>query len=87
MIHPSYIITTECEVKKINPENGSTFGLAELQQYVEGYIEVVALSPKWIMICNEEGVLLHQPCNDFASILASTPILGNVVVCRKEMLE
>ena len=83
----AYYINTECEIKKVTPESGNTFGLAELQQYVEGYVEIIPLGGRWVMVCNEEGVLLHEGYNEWASILADTPIVGNVVVCTKEMVK
>ena len=51
----AYLITEKCGVSQIKPENSKEFKLAEVQKYVDGYIEIVRLNDEQIMVVNEEG--------------------------------
>lgn len=89
----AYQITTGGEIAEISTWNGVTFELDEVQKAVEGYIEVVRLTEKQIMIVNEEGKF-DKRYNAFATAIAhlhgAIPvrdyICGNVVICPSEML-
>jgi len=78
-------ICTEIEVQ---PKNGTDFQLDELQDFVEGYIEIIQLANDEIMVINEEGKLLGLPLNLMATIpyqLTYGPIdqiYGNALVCK-----
>lgn len=52
--------------------------LAAMQKEVGGYIEVVSLSKRIKLICNEEGCLLGLPTN---FELFGSAIVGNVFFC------
>lgn len=60
--------------------------LKELQSLVEGYIEVVPLEKKYIIICNEEGKLQNLKPN---WILRNSKgemydmVVGNMIICRE----
>lgn len=54
--------------------------LKELQEIVEGYIEVINLPGDIQMIVNEEGKLYDLDINLQASILAKQTIVGNVAL-------
>ena len=40
---------------EIQPKNGTNFKLEELQEYVDGYIEIVNLRNGEILVINEDG--------------------------------
>lgn len=71
----------------ILPKNGSDFTLEELQEFVGGYIEVINIDKDTIMVLNEEGMMLGLPYNRNASEMRGGPVVGNVVVCDKNMLK
>ena|SRR5256885_2277434 len=59
--------------KEVQPENGTDFNLKEVQAIVGGYVEVIKLKDKRIMIINEEGKLTNLPRNEEATKLANLP--------------
>lgn len=89
----AYLISEECEVSQISPKDGRNFELEEAQKYVDGYIEIVRLSEKQIMIVNEEGKFI-KGCNQIATAIAHLHhaieqrdyIAGDVVICPTKML-
>lgn len=89
----AYLITEKCEVIMVKPKNGKDFELSEVQQYVDGYIEVVHLTDDQIMIVNEEGKFT-KGCNHIASAIAHLHraidqydyIAGDAVICPSKML-
>lgn len=87
-------IKTNGDVIEVAPKNGSTFELQELKNMVDGFIEIVYLNDKQIMVVNEEGKLnnlpfnpiatevfrlAHQPANDF--------IVGNALLCNNNEID
>ena len=78
----------------VRPTSGKYFSLEELQRYVGGYIEIVALPGGKSLIVNEEGKLQNLPPNEQATILgrfAGTAnddiVVGDVLVCGDDELE
>lgn len=76
---------------EVEPKNGKTFELRELQDLVNGMIEVASLSHGEIMIMNEEGTLFNLPVNYQATVLFNAKvgpgtILGPALVCKSEMV-
>lgn len=69
---------------------GGQDDLDKLQAAVGGYIEAVYLPPNrfvpngMVMFVNEDGHRLGLPYNSEASAMAGQPILGDVVVGRRE---
>lgn len=57
---------------------------ADLQTFVEGYVEYVGTRDGRVLAVNEEGCLRCLPVNDEASELAGRTIVGNVVVLTQE---
>lgn len=62
------LIKADGTQKEIQPQNGTDFCLEELQKYVDGYIQVIALRNQEdeILVINEDGerTLPHQQdCN------------------------
>lgn len=88
----AYHITVEGSIEEISPNGGNGFELAEVQKIVEGYVEVVHLNDRQIMIVNEEGKF-DKAYNPFATALArlyhalweGDYICGNVVICPCSM--
>ena len=50
------IVKTTGEKHKVSPKNGKDYKLKELQDIVDGYIEIVYLQNNKIMVVNEEGL-------------------------------
>ena len=74
------------EVIKTYPKNGTYYTLEELKEIVGGYIEIVRLNKKEIMVINEEGKLNNLPYNDNATLRfrffkTNDFIVGDVLVC------
>ena len=82
-------------LKIIEPEGmAQRFSLKELQDYVVGYIQVVPLiQPEWkdfIVLVNEEGMLLDLPLNPLSYItnfFLGHKLFGNVLIIHKSNWE
>ena len=89
----AYHKTVDGEVTEISPHNAKHFSLEEVQGKVEGYIEIVYLSEKQIMIVNENGKF-DKEYNPVATTIADLHnalwvndyICGDVVICPANML-
>ena len=71
------------EALEVQPAKGKKFSLAELQAFVDGYIELVRLGPGQLMFVNEEGRLKGLPLNLQASLIAGQTIVGDVIICTR----
>ena len=88
------LITPEASVTELVPANGRDFTLEELQESVGGYIEIIDLTPKTIMIVNEDGKGGLYP-NMMATVIAKgcraifphDYIAGNAVMCASCMVK
>lgn len=67
--------TEEC-----TPAGGESFTLDELQEAVDGYIELITLPDDELMVVNEDGRRLGLQPNHEASTLYGSLILGDVLV-------
>lgn len=82
------IIYSNGKADTITPKQGQTFTLQELQEYVDGYIQLIPLGQGEIMILNEEGKLLGLPDNESATtfwrqLLPNAPeLVGNVIIAK-----
>ena len=82
------IIKINGETENIEPENGKIFTLKELQQVVNGLIEIVYLNEDKLMIVDEEGLLKSNPMiNREASNIANQPIVGQVIIINRDQIE
>lgn len=52
--------------------------LQNLQRYVGGHIEVVPLTDKTVVICNEEGRLMNL---DYNCNIAGIDFVGDIIIC------
>lgn len=85
-------IKADGNVVEVNPKNeGECFTLEELKGFVDGWIECVDLSPKQMLVINEEGKLLNLPYNAVATEafrMAFQPtddfIVGDALLCEFE---
>lgn len=81
------IIKTDGTIEHVCPKNGTDFLLEELNNIVNGSIEVIAITPGHYMIVNESGKLLALPHNRLASTIfsiytdAEDSIVGDVLIC------
>lgn len=88
------LITPEASVTPLVPANGRDFTLEELQRSVGGCIEILDLTPKTIMIVNEDGKGRLYP-NMMATVIAKASnailprdyIAGNAVMCASDMVK
>lgn len=80
------IIKTNGERITIQPKNGKDFKLEELKKIVDGYIEVLYLGDK-LMVLNEDGKLLNLPVNaeatkEYMKVFGPFDIIhGDVLLC------
>lgn len=76
---------------EVQPKNGKTFSLEELQAAVGGYIELVTIQGgSKLMLVNEEGKLNGLPFNDVATQLMANPhdfVVGNALVCSPKEVD
>ena len=90
----AYIIRPTGTIEEVEPRNGEYFSLQELNNIVNGYIEIVRFRDGRIMIVNEEGCYLNLAENMTATELAlansgisrDDTILGNALVCPMTMV-
>ena len=59
---------------------GSMVTLKELQECVDGYIEIIYLENNYLLVVNEEGKMNNLPFNFCATNLAMTNQNGDYVV-------
>jgi hypothetical protein len=77
------LITSAGEHRRLAIDPTSPTSLAELQDAVNGQIEIIGCAGG-VLIVNQEGGLLGLPVNAFASHLAGLPIVGPAVFCDSE---
>ncbi len=83
------------EVVTLEPKNGKTFSLEELQQAVEGFIQIVYLNPNFVMIMDEEGKLNGKEVNEratevalsYRAIFDGNFIVGDALVCSSTEIQ
>ena len=83
------ILRSDGTQETIQPTNGSTFTLAELQAIVGTgapagchWIEIVPTRDGRIMVINEEGKLYGLPRNEQATALAALPTLAELAEAK-----
>ena len=67
-------IKTNGDNVEVQPENGKSFTLPEMQKFVGGYIEALRVQnpPGGILWLNEDGKLLELSYNPWADLFAKT---------------
>ena len=76
------LITTEAIVKTISPKN-TKFGIDDLNEIVQGWVEPVKIGPLWVM--HKEGAK-QEPLNEIASMVFNVPLRGKVLVVPVQQL-
>ncbi len=87
----SVIIMADGLLKKVDPANGKDFSLEELNEIVDGYIEILHIGDK-LLVCNEEGKLQNLQYNATATRLINAAgikdyIVGNTLFCDKDKIK
>jgi Domain of unknown function (DUF3846) len=88
--HNAKLIKTDGSVITVEPKNGTDFQLDELNEFVDGYIEVIRppSMPGVIMVINEEGKLKGLPYNVVATLIwQCDDIVGNVLLCHHSQVK
>ena len=95
-------ITPEGVITPLLPKNKKFYTLEELQEAVEGYIEIVPIGKypfhgrdvQWVMVLNEEGKLKSKEVNSIATFIYRKYIpenddfiVGTVLVCPSIMVK
>ena len=91
------LIKTDGSIHSVEPENGTDFQLNELQQFVQGFIEIIPIKSGphagKILVCNEEGKLrglepnfkVHQEIGISPSEMNDL-FVGNILICEYEQV-
>ena len=87
----SVIFMASGSIKKVDPANGNDFSLEELNEIVDGYIEILHIGDK-LLVCNEEGKLQNLQYNATATRLINAVgikdyIVGNALFCDKDKIK
>lgn len=81
------LLIKEKELELIKPKN-KYFTLKELQNAVSGHIELIGSKiPRYLVVCNEEGLLKELYWNDLAHLIFDYELVGNVLVCPEIIFE
>lgn len=94
MSRGAILFDTKGGAKGVFPANGTDFTLEELQGFVGGYIEIIDITDKVIMVVNEEGKGALEP-NGMATVLAKAHgaifphdyIAGDALMCPSGMVK
>lgn len=84
------IIKSTGETIEVSPKSQKGFTLKELQELVQGSIEVIPLGTKSLMVINEDGKILELPYNEKATQIYRTYyttndfIVGDVLICNSK---
>lgn len=87
----SVIIMADGLQKNVDPANGTDFSIDELNEFVDGYIEILHIGDK-LLVCNEEGKLKNLQYNATATCLINAAgikdyIVGNALFCDKDKIK
>ena len=87
------IIYNDKEAEDYTPKNGKTFELDELQDIVDGCIEIIRLNDGRMIIVDEEGKSKNKAVNIPATNIlrrdhyTTDYIVGTAIVCDADMIE
>lgn len=84
----AFLLKAEAEPVEVQPANGKSFSLQELQGFVGGYIEIVRCGrPEFaggLLVLDEEGKLKQKRLNLLATYAYAAPddvIVGDALLC------
>lgn len=82
------LLRTDGSEQEVQPANGKSFTLAEMQSLVDGFIEILDVG-EGVMVLNEEAKIHDLPFNARATAIArpflfwfDSGICGDVLVCK-----
>lgn len=85
------LIKADGTKKEIQPINGTDFQLEELQNYVDGYIDIIYLRNGKILVINDNGkgcyptnTAATEIAHEHMAIYPGDYIDGDVVLCKNE---
>ena len=87
------LIHADGKQEMVSPKNGKDFKLEELQAFVGGWIEILTLTPKRIIVVNEEGKCNQLPINTTATNIycfatkVTDVVVGDVLVCNPKYIK
>lgn len=64
-------------------EDYDVSSLEKLQEAVGGYIQIVTVDREMCLVVNEEGLLMGLEQNIWASIIAGSTIVGDVIYMKR----
>ena len=84
----STLVKLDGTKETVQPINGNTYSLEELQGFINGYIQVLPINSGEyagkLMICDEEGkIKAGAEVNFAASKIANQAIVGTVLIISK----
>lgn len=81
------LLIKEKSLELIKPKK-KYFTLKELQECVEGRIEIISSPlPGYLVVCNEDGTLKELYWNELAHLLFEHELVGNVLICPVKIFE
>jgi len=75
------LIKTDGTHTSVEPKNGKDFQIEELWDLIGGYVQIVYINPREILIVDEDGLNKHLPINKEASYLYGDLIVGPALRC------
>ena len=76
------LIKTDGEITEVEPADGHSFTLDEMQKMVGGYFETVHVRDGRILLADEDGIRKNLKPNYIATTIVGLTILGNVLICN-----
>lgn len=74
-------------IELVKPK-GKYYTLKELQNYVEGYIEIAfRVFDETLTVVNEEGLIKRLSYNHLTKIMFNLDLVGNVLICPSKIFE
>lgn len=80
------LISVDGEQTAVEPKS-ATFSLDELQNYVEGFIEIITIDDARTAIVNDEGLIRQMPMNPVASQVVGRLLVGPVLIVAPDEIE
>ncbi|WP_289075725.1 DUF3846 domain-containing protein [uncultured Bacteroides sp.] len=87
------IIYEDGTEKEVSPKNGTDFKLEEMQDVVNGYIDIIRMGDGKIMVINDEGKFeceynrrATEIAHSYGTLFPGDYISGNVILCDNDMV-
>ena len=76
------LIKADGEITKVEPADGHSFKLTEMQNLIGGYFEAVHVRDGRILLADEDGMRKNLQPNYIATAIVGQQILGDVLICN-----